>query len=365
MKPTYRHLIKILSCSLAIAAVLLASMFVPVNAVDNVLYVWDYLTDYYEENGVLNYSFSFQDIPTYYTLVRSDTDNSVSEGYPPISIGSSPATTWVQVHAWPLGVRNWPNSVCNGGVIAVSDFNRFMSVELSATGSLFFLYSGTTSGAAYQFTVKSYWTMNYYDAAGNYLGYDNSGTEEKTITYYTPVTEIPVQSLGAYMDLELPEEAAYFCPMLKSQLYLPDQGGDFVYEVKSSFDGFTLGCSASSVMQNTETLMRIEEQLGDLNGKADTIISGSDEMQDAADDFSGTADNAQPDMDAALDRLEELPEANADDVDLTFAGLTNDKGFKQYSNFFMTLAEDTLWINMMIIVCSFIWVSTLLYGKRG
>lgn len=365
MKTTYHRLIKILSCSLAIAAVLLCSVCVPAKAVNNVLYVWDYLADSYEENGLLCYSFNFQDIPTYYTLVRSDPDNPSVEGFPPLSINATPGTDWVQVHAWPLGVRNWPGLACNGGVIAVSDFNRFISVDLSASGSLVFLYSGTITSAAYQFQVKSYWQMLYYDSEGKYLGSQRTEDIDKTVTYYAPVTDIPIQGLGVHMDLELPEGTAYFCPLLKSQLYLPDQGSDFVYRVDSSFDGFHLGCSASSVMQNTETLMRIEEQLGDLNSKADTIISGSDEMQDAADDFSDTADNAQQDMDSALEELEELPEANLDDVDLTFDGLLKEKGFKQYSNFFMTLAEDSLWVSMMIIVCTFIWVSTLLYGKRG
>ena len=344
--------------------VLVASLTIPAKAVNNVLYVWDYLSDYYEENGVLNYSFSFQDIPSYYTLV--DDTGDFAEGYPPLSLSSTPAQTWVQVHAWPLGVRNWPGVSCSGGVIAVSDFNRFVTVDLSCTGSLFFLYSGTTSGKSYQFQIKSYWQMLYYDADGNYLGNDISETVEKNVVYDAPVTDVDVHAFGASMDLEMPEETAYFCPLLKTQLYFHSQGSDFVYKVGSSFDGFTIGCAASSVMQNTETLMRIEEQMDELNDKADTLINGTPEMNQDALDAAGFAQDQQEEA----NRIEELEKEYLDDFEQS-SHVLNDQvtdfvdgtGFNQLTALVTPVVnwEHSSLLFMMVI--AFINMSVILFGR--
>lgn len=359
-----KRIIKVASCFAVIAIVLITTGTFPSLAVNNILNVWDYEIEHYEENGVLYYSFSFQDIPSYYTL--ADSSSHFAEGYPPISISGTPSTDWIQVHAWPLGVRNWGGANCSGGVIAVSDFERFISVDLSCSGSLVFLYNGTTSGDPYTFFVRSYWHIYYYDADGKYLGRDESETVENTVTYYAPVTDVPVSALGTTMELNMPENTAYFCPMLKAQLYLPDQGSDFVYTVKSSFDGFTLGCSASSVMQNTETLMRIEEQLGTLNDKADTVINGTPEMneealnrkQDLWEQQNKIHQNQQMEQEY-MDAWEE----STDDLNNAFTSFLNGKGYTQLSALVAPIMNwEQAGIIMLLAVC-FINMSVLFFGR--
>ena len=109
----------------------------------------------------------------------------------------------------------------------------------------------------------------------------------------------------------------------------------------------------------------IEKQLDDLNDKADTIISGSDDMQEDVDNFTSDTQDTEEVMNGLVGELEELPQADINDIDLSLDGLLEDKGFKIYRQFFLTLGANELWVSMMIIVCTFVWVSTLLYGRRS
>lgn len=355
------QIIKTASCFAVIAMVFIASIAMPVNALSNIHYVWDYLTDYYEENGSLMYSFSFQDITSYYTLARSD--GGFAEGYPPVSISGDPSTRWIQVHAWPLGVRNWSGAACSGGVIAVSDFERFMSVQLSGSASLQFEYDGTTSGSAYQYEVQSYWLMLYYDSNGSYLGNDKSDTITKTETYTAPITGDTVFAFGCNMALEMPEGTAYFCPMLKSQLNLPSQSADFVYKVYSSFDGFTLSCSASSVMQDTMTLMRIEEEMAELNDKTDLIINGTPEQNQAAQNGANKVQNTEQDIDEMMAQLDEMGEYDTSTAFNTINNFLQSPGWNKVRDLLSPLIDWEFNTTVMLIAAAFATISIILFGR--
>lgn len=371
MSSLFNRLIRIVSCTLVIASVLLCSVCLPAQALNNVLYAWDYLSDQYEENGYLNYSFRFQSIPTYYVLVESV--GGTVQGVLPLEITSSPGTRWIQIHAWPFGVRNWANVACSGGVIAVSDFERFMDINLSCTATLFFEYYGTTAGSPYTFQIKSNWNMYYYDVDGNYIGSDSTDYDERSLTYTEPVKSISVQSMGIQMQLELPENAAYFCPMLKTQLNLPAQGSDFVYKVIPTFDGFSMGVRASSVMQNTETLMKIEEQLDNLNEKAETIISGSEDMQDQADFMLDQSQDLDDRLNAAISELEALEDlsdkALVDDYK-DFSAVANDimawlatRSWNDFISLVQPIMEFPAMVTILTMLVSFINISVLFFGR--
>lgn len=366
-KLDYKRIFKVLSSFTAIFVVLVASFTIPAQAVSNVIRVWNYIDKQYDQDGQLYYSFAFNDIEPYYTLARND--GAYAEGYHPLTIAGDPSTKWIQVHAWPLGVRNWPGAACNGGVIAVADFERFFTVDLSATVSMNIYYEGTGAPTnTYSFSLYSYWVVNFYDANGVNLGEQYSEGYTSNVSFTGPAPHQILQPLGSTMSIELPEGAAYFCPMLKTQLNFPEgpSNGSFVYEVGSLAEDFILTCSTNAILQNTETLSRIEDELSDLNDKTDTIINGTPEISDKVENMEDDVTNQKDDMwvveDAEKEYLDQWEESNNEFKNsiLTFLqGI----GWVQLADLLSPFMNWSNWTTIMIMVVAFVNLSVILFGR--
>ena len=357
MKPTYRHLIKILSCSLAIIAVLLCSMYVPVKAAaPKVLDPMDYLSSVTHDGyGRSTYFMDIWDNPIYMAYNESTLVSTYHGG---LDWGLDTSYSFYRLSVSPVGATSFTSNP--EALINVSDFKTSAVLELKYSPQFrVYVYNAGNSDLTY--TVKSNVVLYWYDKDFKFLSSSSSGTMTNTGYYGQPDF---IWTCDLTNDMVIPENACYMVPRYTISFYHPTSG--YIYRIQNTeYQNFTIMVRKDDVIENSITMQRMEGKIDDLHDKADELLTGSDEMQGASDDFSGTADNAQQDMDSALDQLEELPEANADDVDLTFDGLLNDKGFQKYANFFEFLVFDTLYVKMMVIVCTFIWVSTLLYGKRG
>lgn len=374
MKSTYRRLIRILSCSLVIAAVLLCSVWVPANALSNVFYVWDYLSGTTADGTIISYNFSFDDVKSYNLI--SSSGGSTVQGLGPLSYPGGSDLSWIQYYSWPLGVLNWNSaSTCNGGVIDIRDFDRFVSFDLSTDVRMSFKYSGTLAGqAAYTFNVYSTWYMIYYDEYGNTLGQERSIEQVSSISYTNEVFNGEVIPLRDTMLLNLPENAVYMCPMLKIQLNLPDTGNAFVVSVSSGTqDFFHLSCSVDSVLENSRTLLEIENLLGDLNDKTDTIINGTDEMQQQADDLLNGQQDLDEQLDDAMAQLEDLQDISdqfAEDQYTDFFGsmdsITNFlvKGpWFDMTSLVSPIMEFSPIVTILTLLVAFINISILFFGR--
>ena len=367
MKTTYRHLIKIISCSLAITAVLLCSVFVPVKAL-SVLKPKDYIHSISLDGNIEKVVYSF-DIEPFFS-VKNESTGTTTNGIGNVTISPSVSDKPVIFRYYPLGSSFAPGNKNNGSVIDVSDFKKRSVFEFSGSidFNIDYIVNNTTSEtSSFYFLTSTY--ICFYDADGNFISQIFSGSERADFTIDI-ISVDPIQSYASVLnynfDIQVPDGAVYMAPCVLAYLYPPSpDAAHYFTSVRTSCHYFILQVNKNLVIEQTETMEAIEDQLGDLNDKADEIISGSDHMNDTADDFSSIAGDAEQEMNNAIDQLDQLPDVDIGDVDLSFDGLLTDKGFSQYSSFFLALSNDSFWVSIMIFVCTFIWVSTLLFGKRG
>lgn len=380
MKSKYHRLIKILSCSLTIAAVVLCSVCVPANAAVTwtVLKPADHIADIYYSGNYRYVRYDFG-IEPYLTFTAS---SGYHTNYGYISISPLSSDQSYDIKVFPLGVNLTQGPPLNASsvVFPSSDFVPTACIDVFGDFQIDLELGGFSTDVQvdkhFVLTTTTYFLG--YDANGRYLRTvaKNQVSKNQIIQDNPDGSAIRLKyPLDTVLDLSVfGTDVKYISTYYQINIAYTDANeDDITINYVRCFPGdFAMVVRTDMLLQESLTLQAIEDQMGelndqvgDLNDKADTIISGSDDMQDAADGFSGSAGNAQQDMDAAIDELEKLPEADFDDVDMTFEGLLNDQGFNQYANFFEFLVLDTLYVKMMVIVCTFIWVSTLLYGKRG
>lgn len=352
MKITYRHLIKIFSCSVVICTVILCSIFVPANAATVVLLPLDYANGMSQtSDGTTLYNFRFK-LPPYFECFNGSTLAHTATGT--LDWQCEPNYDFYRISISPLG-----NTVYNGTVIDVSDFktgavldvtfNALLQVDIRSEGS-----------SSLTYIARSQMLLYWFDKDMNLIKTENTGAVEKSFTH----GDVDAWLLQNSYDMSILDEAAYVSPRFVTQIYRPDSGD--IITVKST-DTLWLSVVVEKDDVNAESMLleNIEKQLDDLNDKADTIISGSDSMQEDVDNFSSDTQITEEAMDELMDELVDLPQVDMNDIDLSLDGLLEEKGFKNYSHFFLTLSKNEVWVSMMIIVCTFIWVSTLLYGRRG
>ena len=352
MKITYRHLIKIFSCSVVICTIVLCSIFVPAYAAAVVLKPIDYANGMSPTTeGTMLYSFRFKSTP-YFECFNGST----------LSLQTSGSLDWYPVGGndfYRISISPLGNSVYNGTVIDVSDFKTGAVLDVAFSALLELdLKSEGSSGLTY--IARSQMLLYWFDKDMNLIKTENCGTVEKSFTY----GEADAWLLQNSYDMSILDDAAYVSPRFITQIYKPAAGD--ILRVRSAENIFLdVVVEKDDVNADSLLLENIEKQLDDLNDKADTIISGSDDMQENVDNFTSNTQDTEQKMDDLIGELEELPQADVNDIDLSLDGLLQDKDFKVYSQFFVTLGANDLWVSMMITVCTFIWVSTLLYGRRS
>lgn len=352
MKITYRHLIKILSCSVVICTIVLCSIFVSAYASTVVLKPIDHANGMSPTTeGTMLYSFRFK-YPPYFECYNGST----------LALQASGSLDWNPVGGndfYRISISPLGNTVYNGTVIDVSDFKTGAVLDVTFNALLELdLKSEGSSGLTY--IARSQMILYWFDKDMNLIKTENCGTVEQSFTH----GEIDAWLLQNSYDMSILDEAAFVSPRFITQIYKP-AAGDIIRVRSEEFISLDVSVEKDDVNADSLLLENIEKQLDDLNDKADTIISGSDVMQEDVDNFTSNTQDTEQKMDDLIGELEELPQADVNDIDLSLDGLLQDKDFKVYCQFFVTLGANDLWVSMMITVCTFIWVSTLLYGRRS
>lgn len=363
MKSTYRRLIKILSCSLAIAAVLLCSVCMPALAAPSkILKPADYLYQTSVDNGIISYSFRFMQNP-YYELYNEST--LLRSHYGDFSWSTDTSFSYYRISMSPLGTPSF-NEYADC-MIDVTDFKVGTVLDVSATAQ-FYVEVSSEGSSNLSYLTRSQMVLYWFDSNFKLLSSKNTSIVEKEGRWGQ---NYGIWVLQNSFDIEIPENASYLIPRYIVQIFKPDAGA--ITKIQSTdYEYFDINVTKEEIRDDSVLLERIDQQLGDLNDqvgdlndKADTIISGSDEMQDQASDFKDNATNAENEMEDLIGDLEDLPDVDLNDIDLSFADMFSNKEFTYFGKFFAYLTLDALWIKMMVIVCTFIWISTLLFGKRG
>lgn len=197
-----------------------------------------------------------------------------------------------------FGAVNWQNAGCQGGVLDVRELANGAVVTITAKCSYeFIVSSGPVSGYQYMFYFL-------YDANGNYLrrevgeripfAVENTGG---SFAYsFTPVSDIVIDP-----------EVAYICPIAQISCTNSSNNGIKVSSAVVESWGFSVDFNMiyeQSLIMNAiqDKVGDINEELGNLNDKADDIISGGeagDKLNDALSPSSPFGD-ASDDLDDAI-----------------------------------------------------------------
>lgn len=377
MKTTYRRLIKILSCSLAIVAVLLCSVCMPVMAASwTTLIPAEHIANTHYEGNYRCVTYEFGTVP----LVQAN-----NQGYHSNSVTVDITSSSCSFRAFPLGAL-WtggpPLSNSASGSIAIdaSDFrpNAALSVSSQANFELDIDYLTTGEYLTETFSVETRWLFVGYRADGTYC----SSIETETIIHPLELQNVPgspnyVLELPFTMNLAFSgfsEDVKYLVPLCYVVYRIgTDNAYISVNTLKFTFDDFSVTTRTDMLLQESLTMQAIDDQLGELNDKADTIINGSDHMQDAADDLLEDQQDLDEQLDNALAELEDLEDISDqlfEDQYTDFYGVLNHiEGFLikapwiDMTNLIGPIMEFSPIVTVLTMLVAFINISILFFGR--
>lgn len=382
MKTTYHRLIKTLSCSLAIGAVLLCSVCMPVSAASwTILIPADHISDVRYEGNIRTVTFDFGIAPivyysasgqqgTFYSSIDLQIDGQA--GFP-LSFG-----------VYPLGIyseANYPLSERGSGRIAI-DALDFKSEAVLSLGSHFRVdldlgyYSEYPLYDEESYTIGVSWSFLQYSDSGEYLGFLDGGSS----SYYASLQDredyyVFEFDLNHVSSIKLPSsDVGYLVPWASVNVNCSDDvDGIHVNSVQFAFDDFTISTRTDMLLKESLTMEAIEGELSDLNDKADTIINGSDEMQDAADDLMNEQQDLDEQLQHAMSELDDLSDISdqlaADQYTDFFESVDKISGFLvkgpwfDMTNLIQPIMDFAPVVTILTILVAFINISILFFGR--
>lgn len=382
MKFTYHRLIKILSCSLAIAAVLLCSVCMPALAASwTTLIPADHISSVHYEGNIRKVTYDFGIAPivyyfasgesgTFFTSKDIQIDGQV--GFP-LNFGVYPLGNYSE--------SNYPLSHRSSGGIAIdaSDFKSEAVLSLSSNFRVevdFGYHSEYPLYAEESYTIGVSWSFLQYSETGIYLGFLDGGSSSHNARirdmegYYLFEYDIHHSS-----SIKLPSaDVGYIVPWASVSVNCADDiDGIHVNRLIFAFDDFTISAGTDMLLKESLTMEAIEGELGELNDKADTIINGSDEMQDTADDLM----NGQQDLDeqlqhamAELDDLSDISDQLAADQYTDFFGSVDKISsflvkapWLDMTNLIQPIMDFAPMVTILTMLVAFINISILFFGR--
>lgn len=382
MKSTYRRLIKILSCSLAIAAVLLCSVCMPALAASwTTLVPADYISSVRYEGNIRKVTYDFGITPVvyysatgqsgyFYNSLDLQIDGQV--GFP-VSFGVYPLGKYSE--------SNYPLTHRSSGGIAI-DASDFKSEAVLALSSNFRVEVDLGYRSEYPvYAEESYligvsWSFLQFSETGDYLGFLDGGSS----TYNARIQDMEDYYVYEYdvhhvSSIKIPSpDVGYIVPWASVNLSCADDiDGIHVISLSFAFDDFTITTSTDMLLKESLTMEAIEGELGDLNDKADTIINGSDEMQDTADNLFNEQQDLDEQLSNAMAELEDLEDISdqllADQYTDFYGSIENIADFLvkapwiDMTNLIEPIMQFTPMATILLMLVAFINISILFFGR--
>lgn len=365
-KFNYKQIIKVLSSFAVIAMVLVASLTVPANAVTNIFYPKDNIlfTKYDGNTETINYYF---DTAPYLSL-RENSSGNLTQGYNTVSIhGVQYYETYV-FRVYPLGESFVPGRNITSSVIDVSDFksravfNLSCDIEFLASYSCQPFASGDTS-----FYFRSTAYVCFYDINGTYIDQITTGAV-RTDVVIEDIGNVEQNNttfvLNVDIPLQIPEGAVYMAPCVLSYMYPPDyEAPHSISLLTASSNRFIMTADKNLLVENSETLQAIEDQLGDLNDKADTIINGTDDQLNNAQDGSEQVQQNQQEMDDILAQLDDYEKFDPTPAMQAIQSFLEEDGWQDVREVIAPVIDWAPTVTIMLIILSLINLSVILFGR--
>lgn len=372
-----------------ILTVLLASVTLPAFAVVYPYTLKDCLID--EEtldNGDVTATFGFNKYDPHMTIFSQGMvyfDGRLQDLYGVDCTGRD----FMNFHAWPLGHKYNAGDPITYGVLDIRDFKEHSTLRVSAEGDLHYAYifHSEAPGNAY-LTPSATIYFHFYDENGKYIRslHDTSGMR---ITL--PEQPDGVQSRGTAVLFSQPYEltilanAAYVVPAIECTVTLPgNEAGVQIVNLTFDISDFRLHSSYNMFKEDSETMKAIEAELeetndhlgniegelsdanaalGNIHQQNETIINGTNDQRQEAQDKQDQMENASQDLD---EMIEELGGLENYDTSSSFETITN---FLSSSGWYsmLTLTEPIFnWQHMttiLLIVVAFSTISILFFGR--
>ena len=355
-----------------IAVILVCSIVVPAFAAFNVLRPSDYLSNTLNKNGVIYSYYRFNARPVIKYDGSSGSGNVGNENayYIPNANDTS-----VSIRYFPLGTLVSGNAPASGAVIDIRDFKVGSVVDIATTYQLKIYYqAGATAVPPEAAYTNSIVYIYFYDVNGNYISVTNSYA--KRVDFEVNSSEGTVWALQSTFSFAVPDNCAYMIPYFRCRFEFPQPVTEIV-RVETMDTYFQLNVGVDSVLENSETMKKIEKHLADIgdkiddtndkldetNEKLDDIISGSEEQQSAASDAEDQVQSNEQQFDDIMDQLEDYESIDTSTVFGAIHDFLEQDGWKDVRELLSPVLDWTHTATIMLIILSLINLSIILFGR--
>lgn len=268
--------------------------------------------------------------------------------------------------------------------IAVSDFksNAALTVSSSLELSLGVSYTAYSQFIEEKLVIDVLWSFAGYGGSGNYLGSIESTDylTNKTLqdVYVDEQYSLIVPVNMTISPLSFEEKVYYIVPYVSLTYHVINDHEDICIDYwRLSCDDFSITTRIDMLYEQSLTMQKIEDQigdlgdkldnvddqLGDLNDKADTIINGNDHQLNNAQDGSEKVEQNQDTMDDVLADLDEYDKLDATTGMEAIQNFLDQDGWLDVRELISPLLEWGPTVTIMLIVLSLINLSVILFGR--
>lgn len=371
-KFNYKQIIKVLSSFAVITVVLLASFVLPVHAASWTTVVpANHIKETSLEGNVRKVTYDFGIPPlcfyqctgasgSFYTSTSIPLDHDV---YPPINFGIYPLGKYAEA--------GYNLSSSGSGQIAI-DVSDFKSEAILKLGTKFhitldlFYFSVPNSYTSEPYTLSANWSFMCYNSSGEFLGFFDASSDFKNFVLQDTDTEYTyVIEFEPYCYMSVPsDDVKYVIPLISVDLLRGTYTGNIdLRNLTFSFDNFTLSVSTDMLLKESLTLQAIEDELADLNDKADTIINGTQEQQQDGQNAVDKSDELDREFDEIMDQLEDYEKIDTSSVSSVIQDFVYTDGWLYIKDLLSPVLNWNPYIVTILVVLALVNLSVILFGR--
>lgn len=368
-KVNFKRLLKCSSCLFAVAFVLFATLYIPVNAAAwTTLNPADYIDNVYYSGNFRCVSYDFGTEP--YVTYRCGSHTTGDKGSLSVTYSAADGTM-LQYRGYPLGkeVTFGPPLTSGVSAIDVADFKNNAALTLESKIDIEFLigYASYEQYLDESVQVAAVWSLAGYDASGSYKGTVDSLTSAYTLTLQDVEESFYEIELPFSMTLvvgDIADNIRYVIPNFQLVVTVVNNESEIEW-IRTYFkcDNFRLITRLDMLLESSLTMKRVEDQLADLNDKTDIIISGTPEQNSEANDKLSSIGNSSQSYDSMMSDLDSMTNY---DTDQSFTTIVNFLASPAWKDITGLLDPVISWEHtgmMMLIAAAFATISIILFGR--
>ena len=330
----------------ALICILCLLLAVPAMASFNkVYYLGDFLVAKTVNTYDVNYTFQIPSSPTI-LLFSGGKLNATGGSGKWYDVNFSNGIQDPEFRVYPIGQQISSVEQIPRNVIDITDFKPETVVSFSTSFTIRFTFGYTQAAfGAGTLPISGYYIIYCYDADGTYIAAHTTGHFHEDLNvpdasgYVDPnVGSVATYPFSSTQSVLIPDDCAYIVPAISFYFENADQSQPFyVDSCQPVYNNMTIRVKESAILVQSELMKDIsskldgvDDQLGDLNDKADQILQQPEQEkqeassggQDAADQLAGAIpDQSQGFMDAIQDLVSSMS-YDGTEAKMTFPSIT-------------------------------------------